>query len=181
MLQVLDDGRLTDSHGRTVNFKNTIIIMTSNCGVSEIGTHTSQLGFNNTVFTTDNPDYEQMKEIIMSSVRRKFKPEFLNRIDVITVFHSLTQEDLTGIAKIMLNNLNKRLKDRDINLKFTESALKYIVEKGTSAEYGARPLKRLIQQEIEDKLTDALLSGELQNDKIVVNVGENGLTFANQP
>ncbi len=177
LLQVLDDGRLTDSHGRTVNFKNTIIIMTSNCGVSEINSHTSQLGFNNLGFTTDNPDYEQMKEIILNSVRKKFKPEFLNRIDVITVFHSLTETDLTNIAKIMLNNLNKRLKDRNINLKFTEGALKYLVEKGYSAEYGARPLKRLIQTEIEDNLTDALLSGEIKNNNIVVSVQNDKLKF----
>ena len=177
LLQVLDDGRLTDSHGRTVNFKNTIIIMTSNCGVSEINSHTSQLGFNNLGFTTDSPDYEQMKEVILSSVRKKFKPEFLNRIDVITVFHSLTENDLTNIAKIMLNNLNKRLKDRNINLRFTESALKYLVEKGYSAEYGARPLKRLIQTEIEDNLTDALLSGEIKNNNIVVSVQNDKLKF----
>ena len=177
LLQVLDDGRLTDSHGRTVNFKNTIIIMTSNCGVSEINSHTSQLGFNNLGFTTDNPDYEQMKEIILNSVRKKFKPEFLNRIDVITVFHSLTETDLTNIAKIMLNNLNKRLKDRNINLKFTEGALKYLVEKGYSADYGARPLKRLIQTEIEDNLTDALLSGEIKNNNIVVSVQNDKLKF----
>ena len=175
LLQVLDDGRLTDSHGRTVNFKNTIIIMTSNCGVSEINNH-SNLGFNNS-FTADNPDYEQMKEIIMSAIRRKFKPEFLNRIDTITVFHSLSQENLTGITKIMLNNLNKRLKEKDISLKFTESALRYIVEKGTSPDYGARPLKRLIQQEIEDKLTDKLLAGEISSNAVIVNVDEKGLTF----
>ena len=120
-----------------------------------------------------------MKDTILSSVRRKFKPEFLNRIDVITVFHSLTQEHLTGIAKIMLNNLNKRLKEKDINLKFTEGALKYIVEKGTSSEYGARPLKRLIQQEIEDRLTDALLSGEIENRNIIVNVANDELVFTN--
>ena len=179
LLQVLDDGRLTDSHGRTVNFKNSIIIMTSNCGVSELNTHTSQLGFNTNSFTRENPEYEQMKDTILSSVRRKFKPEFLNRIDVITVFHSLTQEHLTGIAKIMLNNLNKRLKEKDINLKFTEGALKYIVEKGTSSEYGARPLKRLIQQEIEDRLTDALLSGEIENRNIIVNVANDELVFTN--
>ena len=177
LLQVLDDGRLTDSHGRTVNFKNTIIIMTSNCGVSEINTQRAQLGFNNLGFTKENPDYEQMKEIIMNSVRKKFKPEFLNRIDVITVFHSLTEDDLTKIAKIMLNNLNKRLKERDINLKFTESALKFLVEKGTSPEYGARPLKRLIQTDIEDQLTDALLSGNLTSNNIVVTVENNALKF----
>ncbi len=177
LLQVLDDGRLTDSHGRTVNFKNTIIIMTSNCGVSEINSHTSQLGFNNLGFTTDNPDYAQMKEIIMNSVRKKFKPEFLNRIDVITVFHSLTEKDLTNIAKIMLSNLSKKLKEKDINIKFTEGALKYLVEKGTSSEYGARPLKRLIQTDIEDELTDALLSGEIRNNNVVVTVQNDKLKF----
>ena len=177
LLQVLDDGRLTDSHGRTVNFKNTIIIMTSNCGVSEINSHTSQLGFNNLGFTTDNPDYAQMKEIIMNSVRKKFKPEFLNRIDVITVFHSLTEKDLTNIAKIMLSNLSKKLKEKDINIKFTEGALKYLVEKGTSSEYGARPLKRLIQTDIEDELTDALLSGEIKNNNVVVTVQNDKLKF----
>ena len=176
LLQVLDDGRLTDSHGRTVNFKNTIIIMTSNCGVSDLTNHTSQLGFNNS-FTSDNPDYDQMKEVLLNAVRRKFKPEFLNRIDVITVFHSLSQEDLTNIAKIMLNNLSKKLKDHGIGLKFTESALKYLVEKGTSAEYGARPLKRLIQTDIEDQLTDALLSGELVDNNIVVSVQNEKLVF----
>ena len=177
LLQVLDDGRLTDSHGRTVNFKNTIIIMTSNCGVSEINAHTSQLGFNNLGFTTDNPDYEQMKEVILSSVRKKFKPEFLNRIDVITVFHSLTEQDLTNIAKIMLSNLSKKLKERDLNIKFTEGALRYLVEKGTSAEYGARPLKRLIQTDIEDELTDALLSGDIKNNNVVVTVQNDKLKF----
>lgn len=177
LLQVLEDGRLTDSHGRTVNFKNTIIIMTSNCGVNELTSHTSQLGFNSPSFTVDNPDYDQMKNVIMQSIKRKFKPEFINRIDVITVFHSLTEENLTEIAKIMLNNLNKKLKERGINMKFTESALKFLVEKGTSPEYGARPLKRLIQTEIEDKLTDGLLSGEIDDKNIIVATDEKGLVF----
>ena len=175
LLQVLDDGRLTDSHGRTVNFKNTIIIMTSNCGVSDLNNRSS-LGFNSG-FTIDNPDYEQMKDTILQAVRRKFKPEFLNRIDVITVFHSLTEEDMTNIARIMLGNLSKRLKEREITLKFTEGALKYLVEKGYSPEYGARPLKRLIQTDIEDKLTDALLSGEVSGNNIVVSADNGGLKF----
>ncbi len=177
LLQVLDDGRLTDSTGRMVNFKNTIIIMTSNCGVSDLQTHTSQLGFNSSAFNADNPDYEQMKNVIMQSVRRKFKPEFINRIDVITVFHSLTEENLTEIAKIMLNNLNKKLKERGINMRFTEGALKYLVDKGTSAEYGARPLRRLIQNEIEDKMTDALLSGEINEKNLIVGTSDAGLVF----
>lgn len=151
--------------------------MTSNCGVSELSGRTAQLGFNSVSFTVDNPDYDQMKEVIMQSVRRKFKPEFLNRIDVITVFHSLSAEHLTEIAKIMLANLNKKLKERDIDMRFSESALKYLVEKGTSYEYGARPLKRLIQTEIEDRLTDGLLSGEINDKNIIVSVNESGLVF----
>lgn len=176
LLQVLDDGRLTDSHGRTVNFKNTIIIMTSNCGVADLQSRSAGLGFG-ADFTADNPDYENMKETIMSAVRRKFKPEFLNRIDVVTVFHALTPTDLTNIAKIMLNNLNKKLKERDISLKFTESALNYLVDKGFSEEYGARPLRRLIQTDIEDKLTDALLSGEITGNNIIVSAQNGELCF----
>ena len=179
LLQVLDDGRLTDSQGRTVSFKNTIIIMTSNCGVSELNSKAS-LGFGENLLNQDAPDYDQMKEVIMSSVRRKFKPEFLNRIDVITVFHSLTHEELTQIAKIMLNNLNKRLKEQNVELKFTETALEYIVNKGTSPEYGARPLKRLIQQEVEDPIADGLLSGELTNSVVIVDCDGKHLVFSNQ-
>ncbi len=179
MLQMLDDGRLTDSQGRVVNFKNTIIIMTSNCGISELHSRSASLGFSNTGITRDNPDYEQMKDIIMAAVRRKFKPELLNRIDVITVFHSLQTEELTKIAKLMLSSLNKRLKEHNIDIKFTESALRYVVEKGTNPEYGARPLKRLIQQEIEDKLADGLLSGELVQSTVIVDCGSNGLFFKN--
>ena len=179
MLQMLDDGRLTDSQGRVVNFKNTIIIMTSNCGISELHARSASLGFSNTGISRDNPDYEQMKEIIMLSVRRKFKPELLNRIDVITVFHSLREEELTKIAKLMLSSLNKRLKEHSIDIKFTESALRYVVEKGTNPEYGARPLKRLIQQEIEDRLADGLLSGELVNATIIVDCDGQRLVFKN--
>jgi ATP-dependent Clp protease ATP-binding subunit ClpC len=179
LLQVLDDGRLTDSQGRTVNFKNTVIILTSNCGIGELNATNSSLGFGNVGINRENPNYEQMKEVILNSVRRKFKPEFLNRIDVITVFHSLSQEQLARIAIIMINGLNKRLKEQGIELKFTEDALQYLVEKGTNAQYGARPLKRLIQQEIEDKLADGLLSGEIQNSLITVDFSHGELKFIN--
>ena len=179
LLQVLDDGRLTDSQGRTVNFKNTIIIMTSNCGVSELNNKTS-LGFGDNMYSQEAPDYDQMREVIMTTVRRKFKPEFLNRIDVITVFHSLTSVELNQIAKIMLNNLNKRLREQNIELKFTDTALNYIVSKGTSTEYGARPLKRLIQQEVEDPIADGLLSGELNNSVVIVDCDGKHLVFTNQ-
>ena len=179
LLQMLDDGRLTDSQGRVVNFKNTIIIMTSNCGISELRARSTSLGFSNMDMREDNPDYEQMKEIIMTAVRRKFKPELLNRIDVITVFHSLSENDLTRIAKLMLSSLNKRLKAHNIDIKFTESALRYIVAKGTNPEYGARPLKRLIQQEIEDRLADFMLSGDLAGKSVIVDSDGLKLVFKN--
>lgn len=179
LLQILDDGRLTDSNGRTVNFKNTIIIMTSNCGVSDIYNRRETLGFGSTAINTENPDYEQMKDIIMANVRKKFKPEFINRIDVITVFHSLTNSDLTNIATIMLTNLNKRLKEKGIDIKITKSALNYLVERGSSPEYGARPLKRVIQQEVEDRLTDGILSGEIERTQILVDFDGNNLNFSN--
>jgi len=179
LLQILDDGRLTDSNGRTVNFKNTIIIMTSNCGVADIYNRSATLGFGSTAINTDNPDYEQMKDIIMANVRKKFKPEFINRIDVITVFHSLTEADLTNIATIMLTNLNRRLKEKGIDIKVTKSALKYLVDKGSSPEYGARPLKRVIQQDIEDRLTDGILSGEISREKILVDFDGINLNFSN--
>jgi len=178
LLQVLDDGRLTDSNGRTVNFKNTVIIMTSNCGLSEINSAGAGLGFGGGMgLSKENPNYEQFKEIILNAVKRKFKPEFLNRIDVITVFHSLTEEELSKIAIIMLDNLNKRLSGQGIEIKFTESALRFIVDKGTSLEYGARPLKRAIQQEVEDKIADGLLTNELNNANILIDCVNNRLVF----
>ena len=153
--------------------------MTSNCGVSDIYNRRETLGFGSTAINTDNPDYEQMKDIIMANVRKKFKPEFINRIDVITVFHSLTNTDLTNIATIMLTNLNKRLKEKGIDIKVTKSALNYLVEKGSSPEYGARPLKRVIQQDIEDRLTDGILSGEIDRTQILVDFDGNNLNFSN--
>ena len=178
LLQLLDDGRLTDSKGRVVNFKNTIIILTSNLGVSELG-RKRELGFNaNEVSEAD--EYERTKEVLLGAVKRHFRPEFINRLDSIIVFHSLNKEQLANIAKIMIQNVNKRLQDRGITLKFTESALKHIVDNGTDLEYGARPLKRLIQREIEDNLADKLLNGEIHNGDTVNVREENGkLVFNN--
>ena len=153
--------------------------MTSNCGVNELSTKAS-LGFSNTGISVDSPDYEQMKEVILNSVRKKFKPEFLNRIDVITVFHSLTHEQLNRIAMIMINNLNKRLKEKGISIKVTEDALAYLVDKGTSPAYGARPLKRVIQQEVEDRIAEELLEGKLNNTTIVIDYNNDKLTFTNE-
>lgn len=181
LLQVLDDGRLTDSQGRTVNFKNAVIIMTSNCGVSELNAMGgSALGFGGESDSGSAVyDYERSREIVMNAVKRKFKPEFLNRIDVITVFHPLNPEQLAHIATIMINGLNKRLENSGITLRLTENALRYLVEKGTSFEYGARPMKRLIQQEIEDRIADGLLSGNMSNDTIIyIDEKDGQLSFS---
>lgn len=177
LLQILDDGRLTDGQGRTVSFKNTIIIMTSNLGAKEVKQHRKQLGFG---------DYEEeeaidSKKIYMDALKSKFKPEFINRIDVICIFDPLTQDDLVKIAKILISNINKRLKEKNLSLKITEDALEFIVNKGSNFEYGARPLKRYIQQEVEDQIAEKILLGQLKNEgEIIIDVEDNKLTFANE-
>ena len=175
LLQILDDGRLTDGQGRTVSFKNTIIIMTSNLGAREVKEHRSKLGFGN--------EYEEeidSKKIYMDALKNKFKPEFINRIDVICIFDPLTQEDLVNIAKILISNINKRLKEKNLSLKITEDALEFIVSKGSNSEYGARPLKRYIQQEVEDQIAEKILLGELKNEgEIIIDVENGNLTFVN--
>lgn len=172
LLQILDDGRLTDTKGRTVTFKNTIIILTSNVGVSELPKNNTKLGF-----AVDNEanekSYDEMKKVLINAMKRKFKPEFINRIDVITVFHPLTFEQLANIAKIFISNLNKRLGAKGVNLKVTESALKYLIEKGYDSEYGARPLRRLIEQEIEDRIAELLISNKLRSGTVIVT-NDNG-------
>ncbi len=172
LLQILDDGRLTDSKGRVVSFKNTIVIMTSNCGISELNAKNKMLTSNNAEPMT----YEQSKEFLMSSLKSHFKPEFLNRIDVITIFHSLTQVELAQVAKILIKQLCKKLKEQNIELKLTERALKYLVEKGYDQEFGARPLRRVIEHEIEDKLAELILENDLKStDGVVVDVENNEL------
>lgn len=175
LLQVLDDGRLTDSQGRLVSFKNTIIIFTSNCGVSELPRNKNGLGFND----AKNAVNEDMtKSILMDALKRTFKPEFLNRIDVITVFHSLTQEQLVQICKIFISKLNKKLQEQGVNLKVTESALKYTIDKGFDPEYGARPLRRLIEQEIEDRIAEEMLEGNvLKGDTIIISAKNDKLSL----
>ena len=143
MLQVLDDGRLTDSQGRTVNFKNTIIIMTSNVGVSDLPKNTSAFGFSD---EENNNSSVDVKEHLMKALQKKFKPEFINRIDKTVIFDRLTKQDIVKIANIMVKGLNKKLESKKISLKFTNGAMNQIFEKGYSEEYGARPLKRFIEQ-----------------------------------
>jgi len=152
LLQVLDDGRLTDSQGRTVDFKNTVLIMTSNIGSQEI--LDAQLR---------GLSFEELQSIVMEEVRQHFRPEFLNRVDDMVVFHPLTTEDLAKIVELQLARLKARLEDRRINLEMTQAAISDIASKGYNPVYGARPLKRLIQQDIETPLAKLLVKGELKD------------------
>jgi ATP-dependent Clp protease ATP-binding subunit ClpC len=155
-----------------VSFKNTIIIFTSNVGVNDIPKRKSGLGF--TQNKDENVDYETTKEILISAFKSRFKPEFVNRIDVVTVFHPLESEQLTQIAKLFISNLNKRLVSQGISLKITESALKYLIEKGYDREYGARPLRRLIEQEVEDRIAEQCLEGGVSHGSIVTISARDG-------
>ncbi|MEG1139007.1 MAG: AAA family ATPase, partial [Lachnospiraceae bacterium] len=159
LLQVLDDGHITDSQGRKVDFRNTVIIMTSNAGAKAI-VDPKKLGF--TAKEDSDGDYKKMKTGVMEEVKILFRPEFLNRIDEITVFHSLTNEHLKMIVSLMCTELSLRVKEQ-LNIKLTirDSVKQEIVKKGTDRKYGARPLRRAMQNELEDKLADAILNGEL--------------------
>ena len=165
LLQVLDDGHITDSQGRKVDFANTVIIMTSNAGAKAI-VDPKKLGF----ATKDDPedDYKRMKRNVMDEVKQIFRPEFLNRIDEIVVFHSLGENHLKQIVTLLCKGFTKRVKDQmNITLNLRDSAKRHIVEKGSDAKYGARPLKRAIQTEFEDKLAEAILNGEIKEGDIV--------------
>ena len=165
LLQVLDDGHITDAHGRKVDFKQTIIIMTSNAGAQAI-VEPKQLGFISQ--KDEKKDYEKMKSGVMEEVRRLFKPEFLNRLDEIMVFHTLNKEEIRKIVLLLLKSLEKRCEEQmDIHLNVTNSAVDYIAEAGFDAKYGARPLRRAIQSKIEDRLANELLEGKIKRGDIV--------------
>ena len=165
LLQVLDDGQLTDSQGRKVDFKNTIIIMTSNTGAQGI-VDPKQLGF--VTVTDETKEHEKMKSNVMDELKRTFKPEFLNRIDDIIVFHALSEANVKDITGLMLKELKNRVQTQmDIELKFTDHAKKYIFEKGYDKKYGARPLKRAIQTYVEDELAEAILRGDVKKGDTV--------------
>lgn len=175
LLQILEDGRLTDSHGKTVSFQNTIIILTSNCGVDELPKQTKKLGFTQ---EEEKESEETENEILLGALKRKFKPEFLNRIDVICCFHKLTKNDIAQIASIMINNLNKRLKEKNLTIKLTENAINYLIDFGSNSEYGARPLRRLIEQKIEDVIAEDMLNGKVDGcSVIVVDCNDEKLSF----
>lgn len=168
LLQVLDDGRITDSQGRTVDFKNTIIIMTSNAGASSI-IEPKRLGFGD--MSDEKHDHELMKNNVMEEVRRIFKPEFLNRIDETIVFRTLNKDDMKKITALLMKELVKRAEDQlDIELAVRDSARTYIVEKAYDKKYGARPLKRKIQDEIENRLAEDIINGRIKRgDKVIVS------------
>ena len=167
LLQVLDDGHITDSQGRKVDFKNTIIIMTSNAGAQSI-IEPKKLGFG--VHEDEKQDHERMKSNVMEEVKRLFKPEFLNRIDETIVFRALNKDDMKQIVTLMTNELQKRCKDQlQINLVVRDAAKSYIVEKAYDRKYGARPLRRKIQNEIEDRLAEEIIAGKVKaGDRVVV-------------
>jgi ATP-dependent Clp protease ATP-binding subunit ClpC len=177
LLQVLDEGHITDSHGRKVDFKNTCIIMTSNAGAQSI-VEPKRLGFG--AGADEKADYERMKSGVMSDVRRIFKPEFLNRIDEIIVFHMLNKKEVEQIVGLMTKELSDRAKsEMNIDLKITASVKKQIAEAGFSPKYGARPLRRKIQEKIENPLSDMILNGELrEGDEVTVRVLKGEITFA---
>ena len=177
LLQVLDDGHITDAQGRKIDFKNTIIIMTSNAGAQNI-ISPKRLGFG--AAADEKADYKIMKDRVMEEVKRLFKPEFINRIDEIIVFHPLNKVHMKDIVTIMVKDIMKRTSEQmNITLEIEEDAKEYLINKGYDEKYGARPLRRTIQNSLEDKLAEEILSGTVKNgDKVVVTAAEDGLKFS---
>ncbi len=177
LLQVLDDGRITDSTGRVVDFKNTVIIMTSNAGAQNI-IQPKNLGFMSQ--TDEKKDHENMKNKVMEEVKKLFKPEFLNRIDDIIVFHTLSKDEIGQIVDLMINSVNKRTQEQmKISIELDKDAKDYIVSKGYDSKYGARPLRRTIQNEIENVLAEKILEGEVKNgSKVLVSCKDGKLSFS---
>ncbi len=173
LLQVLDDGRLTDSQGRTVDFRNTVIIMTSNLGAKALHKNSPELGFlaakksDYNVDENKGIDFKEAKKSVMDAVKRHFRPEFLNRIDEMIVFHPLTEEDLKEIVTILMSDVTKRLEERDLQLEISPEAMQLLVKEGSDFTMGARPLKRAIQRLIEDPVSDLILKGDAKEGKII--------------
>jgi ATP-dependent Clp protease ATP-binding subunit ClpC len=179
LLQVLDDGRLTDGHGRTVDFKNTVVIMTSNVGVELIKREVS-LGFatKRDEARAHKQSYADMKEKIMAEVKKTFRPEFLNRLDDIVVFHELTAEQLRNIVDLMAKDLQERLAERKLGVELTEKAKSWLAKAGYDPLYGARPLRRAIERYVENPLSTKVLQGEFkEGDTIKVDLKGDTLTF----
>ena len=176
MLQVLDDGRLTDTKGRVVNFKNTIIIMTSN-----IGSHLIQDAFEKVNEKNVDEMTEKAKMEVMTLLRQTIRPEFLNRVDEIIMFRPLMRKEIKGIVQIQLNNLKKLVAESGIQLQFSDYALEYLAEQGFDPQFGARPLKRLIQKEIVNQLSKRILAGDIdKTHPVLVDVFDNTVVFRNE-
>ncbi len=174
LLQILDDGRLTDSQGRTVSFKNTIIIMTSNVGAGAAA-EKREIGFN----AVGKKESEVRDDAYMKALRAMFKPEFINRIDVICVFDKLTRDDVAQIAEIMIKRVERTLKDKNITLNVSDSALAWLIDKGYDSEYGARPLRRVIEQNVEDEIAEAIIDGKISDNSVVnVDCDGNGIVLS---
>ncbi|MEL7049641.1 MAG: AAA family ATPase, partial [Pseudomonadota bacterium] len=170
LLQVLDDGRLTDGQGRTVDFKNTLIIMTSNAGAEFL------------VSQGEGDDIEDVRDLVMGEVRSRFRPEFLNRLDDIILFHRLQRDEMGGIVDIQLTRVRKLLEDRKIEIVIDEAAKTWLANQGYDPAYGARPLKRVIQKNVQDPLADLILSGGVKDgDTVTISVRDGGLTLNDWP
>ena len=185
LLQVLDDGRLTDSQGRTVDFRNTVIIMTSNLGAKALHKNSSELGFlapkksESSTNQSNSIDFKEAKKSVMDAVKRHFRPEFLNRIDEMIVFHPLTEEDLKHIVSILMSDVTKRLKEHELQLEITSEAMQLLVKEGSDFTMGARPLKRAIQRLIEDPVSDLILKGDaIEGKTIKVDVKDNEIVVS---
>ena len=175
LLQVLDDGRLTDGQGRTVDFTNTVIIMTSNLGSTHLREHTKSMGFTTEHKEGETTDLEEIKGKIMDTVKRTFRPEFINRIDEIIVFHPLTEDDLKKIVRLLMAKVEKKMDSMHVALKVSDKAFEQIIKDGTDVEYGARPLRRTIQREVEDAIAELILEGTLKGKNTLhIDVDDKG-------
>ena len=176
-MQILDDGRLTDSKGRVVSFKNTVLIMTSNVGAHEVK-ETAPLGFRS---SDEESEYEDMRERITDALKAQFRPEFLNRLDEVIVFHKLRREEAAQICEKILFSLEKQLGEREMHIRVSERAKNKLVEEGYSEEFGARPLKRVIQKLVSDRLSEEILTGRIATGSTVIIDEEEGkLTFTQE-
>ena len=175
LLQVLDDGRLTDGQGRTVDFTNTVIIMTSNLGSTLLREHTKSMGFTAEHKEGETTDFEEIKGKIMDTVKRTFRPEFINRIDEIIVFHPLTEDDLKKIVRLLMAKVERKMDSMHVALKVSDKAFEQIIKDGTDVEYGARPLRRTIQREVEDAIAELILEGTLKGKNTLhIDVDDKG-------
>ena len=177
LLQIMEEGHLSDARGRKVDFRNALIVMTSNVGADMIKRQTS-LGFNlkHDEETEEKLAYQDMRKKLMDSLKRVFRPEFINRVDAIIVFRALSKDDIKQIVQLEIKKVSERLEEHSIVINITPAALDLIAEQGYDPEMGARPLKRVIQQKVEDRLSDALLSGDFEDgDTVIVDVVDDDI------